>query len=279
MATWEYEQTVQSSTFAGAKYIYCPANQGYKSYWQLDRPAQMRNNDPDHSAGHSYKISTGAPINKNLPGEIVEDFFEGVTNSVAETRQDSVIFRDKIHTSFLTFDVVVPVKIQLIGYYEVYWSCIFNCEVGEIDQGRGVVAEITSRGSTIMWSGIPQVDHSISQAGKKLTSFIVRTVFKANQRIEVPFIKLDLTVNWNWRENVANVFDFFYSGIVSRASTVLSPLIREPKVACPQQIQRIAIPKGSTHEIDNHGGCFSFRPFGRWFKKKTKEKSHDPKPE
>lgn len=219
-------------------------------------------------------------MTKIIPSEIKFNYFEGVVGFPTNKTEIDLNFKDRTHRSYFTFYMDVPVKVDLNGYYEVYWTCILNCEKGSISD-QGVVAQLSSKGSTVMWSGIPIVDKSISRAGKTVFSYVLRALFRTNEPISAPYIRLNVTINWNWLENAVNILDYFYSGYLSTFKTSVIPILYRNQMEAHQDVPLQAKPTlGSTHSLGNHGGCNPLKLLYRKLKrKKPKEKSVDPKPE
>lgn len=275
MPLWEYEQTVATNNFTGAKYFY--HNDSDSAVWTLDEPASLT--EPDTGAGYTYKISTTTPRKITQAETISYNFYEGNTSTKNVKTTNNIRWIDKSHKRYLQFEIQVPLRISVQGYYEVNWTCILNCERGK-PSSNGIVGSLSAFGSQVMWSGIPQVDYAISKAGKTLYSFVFRALLKSTE-VFIPELKLDLTINWNWAENVVNIFDFFYSGSVNCVKTNVIPAILMPReLPPPNALNATVCTDGEEEKVNSKNGCcFPLKKVYGFFKKKTKEKSRDPEPE
>jgi len=183
-------------------------------------------------------------------------------------------WEDKTHRQYFTVKIQQPLKFAIQGMWTVDWLCVLNCEKGNVDPEHGVVSALSSQGSVVRWTNIPIVDKSISQAGKTVFTFLISAVFQTDKEVAVPFIRLDLTVNWKWQENVANVLDFFYQGYIDKTHLyTLSPTHRtigeQEKQELPPLVGRVL---DDDSEVSQSQGCLPFNMFKGIKRKLTPKK-------
>lgn len=181
--------------------------------------------------------------------------------------EDNWKWEDNTHREYFTVKIQQPIKFSVQGVWSVDWMCVLNCEKGNVNPEHGVVASLSSQGSVLRWTNIPIVDKAVSAAGKHVFTFLISAVFQADKKVEVPYIRLDLTVNWNWLENAVNVFDFFYQGFIDKTHLLTIPPIQsslgdldEKPVQLLQEIPPL-VGRVLAHdsEVSTSQGCLPFK--------------------